>query len=77
MTPDTPPRPEGDDPPIIAEPDAPDYTSCNRQTRAFRVSKCNVCVNRTNEEITRCSITQLDINLMISATQLTCPEGYW
>lgn len=77
MTPDSPPRPPGDDPVVIADPNAPDYTSCTRQTRAYRVSKCDVCVNRTNEEITKCSITQLDINLMISATQLTCPEGYW
>ncbi len=74
---DTPPRPDNIDPPVIADPDAPTYTSCNSQTTMFRVSKCNTCVNRTDEEFTKCSITQLDINLMISANQLACPEGYW
>ena len=74
---DSPPEPGGLGPPVIADTNAPTYTSCDRQTTMFRVSKCRSCVNRTDEEFTRCSITQLDINLMISASQLTCPEGYW
>lgn len=77
MTPDTPPHPGGYEPPVIADPNAPEYTSCDRAVRTYRVNKCRDCVNRTNEEFPKCSITQLDINLMISATQLTCPEGYW
>lgn len=74
---DSPPRPGGYEPPVIADPNAPTYTSCSSQTTKIRDSICNSCVNRTDEQFTKCSITQLDINLMISANQLTCPEGYW
>lgn len=63
--------------PSIADPNAPVYTPCTRQLMTNRIGVCKTCVNRTEEDVPKCSLNQLDINLMISMNEQTCPEGYW
>jgi hypothetical protein len=69
--------PPGNTVPVIADTTAPVYTPCTRQLMTTRIGVCKICVNRTDEEIPKCSLNQLDINLMISVNEQTCPEGYW
>lgn len=74
---DSPPHPGGYEPPIIADTNAPVYTPCSRQSMTNRVNICRTCVNRTEEDIPKCALSQLDINLMISVNEQSCPGGFW
>lgn len=63
--------------PSITDLDAPVYTPCTRQLMTNRIGVCKICVNRTEEDVPKCSLNQLDINLMISVNEQTCPGGFW
>lgn len=69
--------PPGNNVPIIADPNAPVYSPCTRHSMTGRVNICRTCVNRTEEDIPKCALNQLDINLMISVNEQSCPGGFW
>lgn len=64
--------------PIIAQEAAPEYTHCDNDTTQLRASGCRSCSQMIQENgITRCQTLMLDINLIISANEIVCPEGVW
>lgn len=69
--------PPGNNVPVITDTNAIDYTICTAQVMSNRSAICGSCVNRTTEVIPKCSLNQLDINLMISVNEQVCPGEYW
>lgn len=75
MIEDTPPH---NNVPSIAEVSAPQYTHCDTETTQQRAVGCRSCSFMIEENgITRCQQLLLDINLIISADEISCPEGVW
>lgn len=66
------------DVPVIAAEAAPEYTYCESQITQMRSTGCRSCSQMIEESgITRCQSLSLDINLIISANEIVCPEGVW
>jgi hypothetical protein len=64
--------------PVIAEPVAPEYTNCDSGIAHARATGCKSCSNMVEDMgVTRCQLLALDINLIISANEIICPEGVW
>jgi glycerol-3-phosphate cytidylyltransferase-like family protein len=62
---------------VIAEV-APTYTVCSIDITDERREFCKACPQMTHEnDITRCSTLALDVNLIITSTEIACPEGNW
>jgi len=70
--------PTPNDVPIIADVNAPVYTNCDMSTTLTRSNGCVSCVNMIEVGgVTRCQLLSLDINLIISANEISCPIGVW
>ena len=64
--------------PVIADVNAPAYTNCDMSTTLIRSNGCASCVNMiVVQDITRCQLLCLDINLIISANEISGPIGVW
>jgi hypothetical protein len=66
------------DVPVIFDPNAVEYTSVDESQSANRVSICKTCSKfMMIGNATRCLETGNDINLMITANELSCPLEKW
>jgi len=73
--------------PVIADVNAPVYTNCDMSTTLTRANGCASCVNIMHYassidmidvlDMSRCQLLSLDINVIISANEISCPIGVW
>lgn len=59
--------------------DHPEYTPCSPEETQDRISICSKCEKFAfrDNQVTYCTETELDIALMISVNELSCPLGKW
>ena len=69
--------PTPNDVPVIAEVTAPEYTHTTSEVTELRSQGCRECSYFIFDGVTKCSKLGLDINLIISVNEISCPEDVW